>query len=68
MLDPVVMSRDPRESGISGMSASASEAAACEDHDFDRMRPLVLATWKHGFQVRSSTTQFRVDTIQRIVN
>ncbi len=22
----------------------------CEAHDFDAMRPVVLATWKHGFQ------------------
>lgn len=22
----------------------------CTDHDYDNMRPVVLATWKHGFQ------------------
>ncbi|KAI5732577.1 hypothetical protein M8J76_001881 [Diaphorina citri] len=23
---------------------------ACKDHDYDTMKPVVLATWKHGFQ------------------
>ena len=23
----------------------------CPDHDYDSMKPLVLATWKHNFQV-----------------
>lgn len=22
----------------------------CTDHDYDVMKPVVLATWKHGFQ------------------
>lgn len=22
----------------------------CLDHDYDNMKPVVLATWKHGFQ------------------
>lgn len=27
-----------------------SEIQACPDHDYDIMKPVVLATWKHGFQ------------------
>jgi hypothetical protein len=23
---------------------------SCEAHDYDLMKPVVLATWKHGFQ------------------
>jgi len=31
-------------------SAEAAVASNCEIHDYDAMRPVVLATWKHGFQ------------------
>ncbi|GFU21464.1 teneurin-m [Nephila pilipes] len=27
-----------------------SKTATCPDHDYDTMKPVVLATWKHGFQ------------------
>ena len=49
VLDPVVMSRSPHEAGFRGKGGGVE--AACEDHDFDQMKPLVLATWNHGFQV-----------------
>ena len=56
VLDPVVMSRSPHEAGFRGKGGGVgtdaySIEAACEDHDFDQMKPLVLATWNHGFQV-----------------
>lgn len=28
----------------------APVGAVCQSHDYDAMRPVVLATWKHGFQ------------------
>ncbi|XP_054706826.1 teneurin-m-like [Uloborus diversus] len=27
-----------------------TKSAVCVDHDYDTMKPVVLATWKHGFQ------------------
>ncbi|GFV84124.1 teneurin-m [Trichonephila clavipes] len=27
-----------------------SKTVTCPDHDYDTMKPVVLATWKHGFQ------------------
>ena len=29
---------------------TASVTTVCDAHDYDSMRPVVLATWKHGFQ------------------
>ena len=56
VLDPVVMSRSLLESGFVGgnshTSSSSTLEMSCDDHDFDLMKPLVLATWNHGFQVR----------------
>ena len=55
VLDPVVMSRRTRlESGSSGIVGHSIDggATSCDDHDFDLMKPLVLATWNNGFQVR----------------
>ena len=57
VLDPVVMSRSLLESGFVGgnshasSSSSSSAKTSCDDHDFDLMKPLVLATWNNGFQV-----------------
>ena len=53
-MDPVVMSRSLLESGFVGGSKShtSSTETSCDDHDFDLMKPLVLATWNNGFQVR----------------
>lgn len=35
----------------SAILASASPPSqACQAHDYDVMKPVVLATWKHGFQ------------------
>jgi hypothetical protein len=65
VLDPVVMSRNHLESGITNYFPSvttSNEAGggsiACEDHDFDVMKPLVLATWKHGFQVKKRRKEY----------
>ena len=30
--------------------ADESKSAVCSNHDYDTMKPVVLATWKHGFQ------------------
>ena len=50
VLDPVKLSRTS-ETGVL-ISDLMTPRKPCKDHDFDYMKPLVLATWKHGFQVR----------------
>ena len=55
VLDPVVMSRSPSEAGFKRGNGGGGVEAACEDHDFDKMKPLVLATWNHGFQVSQTS-------------
>ncbi|XP_037506639.1 teneurin-m isoform X6 [Rhipicephalus sanguineus] len=35
---------------LSQNKALENRGLACSDHDYDTMRPVVLATWKHGFQ------------------
>ncbi|XP_065289524.1 teneurin-m isoform X4 [Dermacentor albipictus] len=35
---------------LSQNKALENRGLACTDHDYDTMRPVVLATWKHGFQ------------------
>lgn len=32
------------------VSTAPAVSVLCEAHDYDAMRPVVLATWKHGFQ------------------
>ena len=64
VLDPVVMSRSHLESGLVGgnshaASSSSSAKTSCDDHDFDLMKPLVLATWNHGFQVSTTSHKNR---------
>ena len=49
VLDPVKLSRTT-ETGVL-IPDMMTPRKPCKDHDFDYMKPLVLATWKHGFQV-----------------
>lgn len=35
---------------LSDEKGSISPPQACMAHDYDTMKPVVLATWKHGFQ------------------
>jgi hypothetical protein len=67
VLDPVLLSRagsgTTTTSGTRGghsalvhnngdyFSSLSERDDSCHDHDFDKMKPLVLATWKHGFKV-----------------
>lgn len=43
IMDDIVMTRD-EEKSVSNIPAP------CRAHDYDTMKPVVLATWKHGFQ------------------
>ncbi|XP_045492328.1 teneurin-m isoform X2 [Colias croceus] len=43
IIDEVVMTTSDEKSGT-------GPPAACLAHDYDLMKPVVLATWKHGFQ------------------
>lgn len=43
IVDRVVMN-------IDSAKALDHRPLACTDHDYDTMKPVVLATWKHGFQ------------------
>ena len=52
VLDPVKLSRTS-ETGVL-IPDLMTPRKPCKDHDFDLMKPLVLATWKHGFQVNRS--------------
>jgi len=36
--------------GMAEEKAIATLPQSCDDHDYDLMKPVVLATWKHGFQ------------------
>ncbi|XP_059482465.1 teneurin-m isoform X2 [Neocloeon triangulifer] len=36
--------------GMAEDKAIAPLPQSCDDHDYDLMKPVVLATWKHGFQ------------------
>ena len=66
VLDPVKLSTKGVQSSSSGINAGIGMAGGgvlvpdilaprkyCPDHDYDSMKPLVLATWKHNFQVKS---------------
>lgn len=43
IIDEVMMTTADEKSGV-GLPQ------ACLAHDYDAMKPVVLATWKHGFQ------------------
>ncbi|XP_060800606.1 teneurin-m isoform X2 [Amyelois transitella] len=43
IIDEVVMTTSDEKGGMGGPQA-------CLAHDYDAMKPVVLATWKHGFQ------------------
>ena len=62
VLDPIILGRADPSSGsmvsygpshghTPGGGVLGAKTATCQDHDFDTMKPLVLATWKQGFQV-----------------
>ena len=66
VLDPVKLSTKGAHStstgigggmGIAGGGVLVPDILAprkfCADHDYDTMKPLVLATWKHNFQVKN---------------
>ena len=65
VLDPVKLSTKGAHSSSTGIGAGMGIAGGgvlvpdilaprkfCPDHDYDTMKPLVLATWKHNFQVK----------------
>jgi hypothetical protein len=64
VLDPVKLSRTS-ETGVL-ISDLMTPRKPCKDHDFDYMKPLVLATWKHGFQVGSNFS-FILDNLSCIL-
>lgn len=43
VIDKVVLSLDDEK-------PQDYKTLLCLDHDYDNMKPVVLATWKHGFQ------------------
>ena len=47
MLDPVKLSKTDTGFVVPDILAPR---VPCKDHDFNSMKPLVLATWKHGSQ------------------
>ena len=47
MLDPVKLSKTDTGFVVPEILAPR---VPCKDHDFNSMKPLVLATWKHGSQ------------------
>jgi len=47
IIDTVVMGSPDSAAGGVGFSLPSQ---SCESHDYELMRPVVLATWKHGFQ------------------
>ena len=72
VLDPVLLSRSGTNAAYGAGTSSQSNyfgifstepsskslapMTTCQDHDFTKMKPLVLATWKHGFQVSPKET------------
>ena len=63
MLDPVKLSTKGVHSTSTGLNQGMAGGGVlvpdilaprkyCPDHDYDSMKPLVLATWKHNFQVK----------------
>ncbi|KAG8184007.1 hypothetical protein JTE90_024464 [Oedothorax gibbosus] len=42
---PGVRKKSPKKDDL-----DEAKATVCDDHDYDAMKPVVLATWKHGFQ------------------
>ncbi len=56
VLDPVELSGKAAAKTKSPFEvAEEDEEKGCADHQFDTMKPLVLATWKNGFQVKSES-------------
>ena len=47
VLDPVKLSKTDTGFVVPDILAPR---VPCKDHDFNSMKPLVLATWKHGSQ------------------
>lgn len=46
VIDKITLSlHDQRKSKVED-----SKSTVCSNHDYDTMKPVVLATWKHGFQ------------------
>lgn len=48
MIDTVVMDLGDDRSVV--LASASPPSQACQAHDYDVMKPVVLATWKHGFQ------------------
>ena len=70
VLDSVKLSNKGSHSSSSGISTGIGIVGGgvlvpdilaprkfCPDHDYDTMKPLVLATWKHNFQVNGQTSR-----------
>ena len=49
VLDPVKLSKTSDTGFV--IPDILAPRIPCKDHDFNTMKPLVLATWKHGSQV-----------------
>ncbi|XP_052130020.1 teneurin-m isoform X6 [Frankliniella occidentalis] len=48
VIDTVIMEVGDDRSAI--LASASPPSQACQAHDYDIMKPVVLATWKHGFQ------------------
>lgn len=48
VIDTVVMHVGDDRSAV--LASASPPSQACQAHDYDVMKPVVLATWKHGFQ------------------
>ncbi|XP_034250662.1 teneurin-m isoform X4 [Thrips palmi] len=48
VIDTVVMEVGDDRSAV--LASASPPSQACQSHDYDVMKPVVLATWKHGFQ------------------
>ena len=53
VLDPVKLSKRIQGNGAVVVPDLLADRKPCPQHDSAKMRPLVFATWKHGFQGQS---------------
>ena len=80
VLDPVKLSTKNSHSGSSGITTGMGIAGGgvlvpdilaprkfCPDHDYDTMKPLVLATWKHNFQVNNTLLTFSQNLFNYVI-
>ncbi len=51
VLDNVVLTRSGSTAFVSRSLPFDVPKVTCQDHNFDVMKPVVMATWKNGFKV-----------------